>query len=237
MSRSLAVPAVILVALIVGLALRILPVLLTAQSTSPTPVNATADADPTGRAVSSRVGQRPLPFIAAGIATETALVGIILYMVLTTPWIARSIDGLRTRHQAIGAALIVLLVIGFNAGRDKTFPFVAWRMYAGSPADGLIVYQIIDADRGSAVPLNDIVPLLRHHRLTTAIGAMIKEADESGDEMRWQRVRHQLQALVQLYNRGALQPIRTVAIDKVTLFALQTERRVTIARLEEIQGS
>jgi hypothetical protein len=152
-----------------GVLLRVAPYLSRLSLPPAASVTAAAPSEaPTGlQHISSRLAERPLALLAAGLAVEVATYVAAATVILRSAWLVSLLGAVPLAQQIARILLIVTLVAGFLAGSQASFPFVAWRMYSGiaeEPPSAYLFSAITRGGRSVRVDLGEVLPMLGVYR-------------------------------------------------------------------------
>jgi hypothetical protein len=176
--------------------------------------------------------------LAAGLAVECLLVGLLLYLTLSPARVAGVIASISGFHRAVGVILLAALVMGMIGGSDRaTFPFVPWRMYGGAPRTDPVIHHFVGTTyRGEDVRLDidravpTLAPLRFNRMLINQVGAIDGEPDASRRNELQRQHEATLAALGRLYNgQHPEDPLRTLAVVEGVVPMASYEDRSSVA--------
>jgi hypothetical protein len=161
------------------------------------------DTAPAAR-VPSRLSQRPLIFLVLGLGVEAALHAGLIVILLRSATLVALFGSLPRSARASMVLFFVVLVTGFLGGGDRTYPFVAWRMYSGRPSHDPGVCLIDGETRtGAVVRLNieELMPAIGPRRLYHILDRLSTPGNAEGGGAESQaHLRATLLGLGRLYN-------------------------------------
>ncbi len=185
--------------------------------------------------IPSRLGERPLTLVAAGLLAELGLLGFILYSLARSSHVGTTFAALAGYRRNLAAILLVCTGVGFVAGVPEwTFPFIPWRMFSGAPAGEPVVDWVVGTTEDGRRVRIDLVSALAglgHTRGREAVLdriAAVVAADASQPASRRLELDNLLQAVARLHTRHT--GVGLVRIG-VTRHVMNAARPLTMSQL------
>ena len=185
--------------------------------------------------------QQSMRLRIAALAAEALLLGAMLYWALRSPLVGATFGPLPVPYRAGAAALVTALAVGLVGGTDRTFPFVAWRMYAGDTRRGDVrIVRFVGtaaSGRSARLDFDEILPALGSQRLYQSLAQQSvriqREMEPARRDALWNDHRAILQILGRLYNRRHPDdPLGRIAVWTATLPRDELGRRPAVAYRE-----
>jgi len=190
---------------VVGVGLRAVPHVIAAnQSSSRYDAGVATGSEPSASA------PRSDPRKVAAVVFEAVLVTAAGTVVLMSPAFAAPLSAGPPALRVLSLTLVGCFVIGLFGGSPRvSFPFLPWRMYAGTPAHPPFICRVVleSAEQPSLrIDLDAAVPVLAPRRLDHLLRAQVAElqrlARGAADwERAWRIHSETLRALAALYER------------------------------------